>query len=106
MKVLFAPEVENDLFELVEILVQKGYLGTYDFAISYVEDLVHFIQTNIQKKIKIKAPAYFEQFGSDLWYISYRRNSNTTWYIFFSQVEETYWVKYITNNHVISQHLQ
>lgn len=26
MKVLFAPEVENDLFELVEILVQKGYL--------------------------------------------------------------------------------
>ena len=105
MKVLFAPEVDNDLFELVEILVQKGYLGTNDFAISYVEDLVHFIQTNIQKKIKIKAPSYFDQFGSDLWYISYRRNSNTTWYIFFSQIEDTYWVKYITNNHVISQYL-
>lgn len=105
MKVVFAPEVENDLFELVEVLVRKGYLGTYDFAISYVEDLVYFIQTNIQKKVKIKAPACFNHYGSDLWYISYRRNSNTTWYIFFSQIGDVYWVKYITNNHVIAQFL-
>lgn len=40
MKVIFAPEVENDLFELVEILVRRGYLGTYEFAVSYVEDLI------------------------------------------------------------------
>ena len=50
MKVIFAPEVENDLFELVEILVRKGYLGTYEFA-------------------------------------------------------QTYWVKYIANNHLIAQYL-
>jgi len=105
MKVIFAPEVEEDLFGLVEILVRNGYLGTYDFAISYVEDLVYFIQTNIQKKIKIKAPAYFDKFGSGLWYITYRRNTNTTWYIFFTQIEDTYWVKYITNNHVAAQYL-
>ena len=105
MKVIFAPEVEEDLFELVEILVRKGYLGTYEFAISYVEDLIHFIQTNIQKKIRIKAPAYFDKFGSDLWYITYRRNMNTTWYIFFVQMENTYWVKYISNNHVVAQYL-
>lgn len=105
MKVIFAPEVEDDLFDLVEILVQKGYLGTYDFAISYVEDLVYFIQANIQKKIRMKAPAYFNKFGSDLWYIAYRRNINTTWYIFFTQMEDVYWVKYITNNHVVAQYL-
>lgn len=105
MKVIFAPEVEDDLFDLVEILVQKGYLGTYDFAISYVEDLVYFIQANIQKKIRMKAPAYFNKFGSDLWYITYRRNTNTTWYIFFTQMEDVYWVKYITNNHVVAQYL-
>lgn len=34
-----------------------------------------------------------------------RRNQYTTWYIFFSKIEETYWVKYIANNHVISQYL-
>ena len=105
MKVIFAHEVEEDLFELVEILVRKGYLGTYEFAISYVEDLIHFIQTNIQKKIRIKAPAYFDKFGLDLWYITYRRNMNTTWYIFFVQIENTYWVKYISNNHVVAQYL-
>ncbi len=35
MKVLFAPEVIDDLYNLVEILVRKGYFGTYDFAVSY-----------------------------------------------------------------------
>ncbi len=105
MKIVFAPEVEDDLFELVEILVDKGYLGTYGFAISYVEDLVSFIQTNIQKCIRIKAPSSFHQFGSDLWYISYQRNANTTWYIFFTQIGDVYWVKYITNNHVAAHHL-
>lgn len=34
-----------------------------------------------------------------------RRNQYTTWYIFFSKIEETYWVKYIANNQVISQYL-
>lgn len=105
MKIVFAPEVENDLFELVEILVHKGYLGTYDFAISYVEDLVYYIQTNIHTAVKKQAPACFNQLGADLWYFSYRRNQHTTWYIFFSIIGETYWIKYIANNHVISQHL-
>lgn len=36
MTVLFAPEVEDDLYELIEILIEKEYLGTYPFAISYV----------------------------------------------------------------------
>ena len=29
IKVVFAPEVEEDLYELIEILVEKEYLGTY-----------------------------------------------------------------------------
>lgn len=59
MKIVFAPEVENDLFELVEILVQKGYLGTYDFAISYVEDLVYYIQSNIHTAVKKTGASLF-----------------------------------------------
>ena len=38
MRVVFAPEVEEDLYGLIKILVEKEYLGTYPFAISYVED--------------------------------------------------------------------
>lgn len=33
MKVLFTPEVEEDLFELISLLVDKGYLGTSEFPI-------------------------------------------------------------------------
>ena len=105
MKVVFAPEVEEDLFELVEILFRKGYLGTYEFAISYVEDLVYYIETNIHTAIKKEAPAYFHLFGPDLWYFTYRRNQHTTWYIFFSVIGDTYWIKHISNNHVVSQYL-
>jgi len=102
MKVIFAPEVENDLFELVELLVRKGYFGTYDFAISYVEDLINYIQTKIHIKLKKKAPINFCIYGSDLWYITYRRNTNTTWYIFFEQLDDLFWIKYISNNHKIA----
>jgi hypothetical protein len=104
VKVLFAPEVEEDLFELIEILYAKEYLSTYEFAISYVEDLINDIQQNIQSKLKKRAPIFFERYGKDMQYITYQRNQNTTWYIFFNVVEDTYFIKYITNNHVSGQH--
>lgn len=105
MRVVFAPEVEEDLYELIEVLVDKGYLGTYSFAISYVEDLIADIQQNIHSKLKKKAPAFFERFGKDMYYITYQRNPNTTWYIFFSEIEKGYFVKFITNNHVSGQYI-
>ena len=58
MKVVFAPEVEEDLYELIEVLIEKEYLGTYPFAISYVEDLISDIQQNINSKLKKKAPVF------------------------------------------------
>lgn len=105
MKVLFAPEVEEDLYELIEVLVEKEYLGTYPFAISYVEDLIADIQQNIQSKLKKKAPTFFERYGKDMLYVTYQRNPNTTWYIFFSVDGDTYFIKYITNNHVSGQYI-
>lgn len=58
MRVVFAPEVEEDLYGLIKILVEKEYLGTYPFAISYVEELIADIQQNIHSKLKKKAPAF------------------------------------------------
>lgn len=54
MRVVFAPEVEEDLYGLIKILVEKEYLGTYPFAISYVEELIADIQQNIHSKLKRK----------------------------------------------------
>lgn len=58
MRVVFAPEVEEDLYGLIKILVEKEYLGTYPFAISYVEELIADIQQNIHSKLKKKALAF------------------------------------------------
>ena len=46
-QVLFAPDVEEDLFQLIRILVEKHYLSTFDYAVSYVEDLVEYINEHI-----------------------------------------------------------
>ena len=99
MRVVFAPEVEEDLYGLIKILVEKEYLGTY------LEELIADIQQNIHSKLKKKAPAFFERYGKDMYYITYQRNSNTTWYIFFSVIGDTYFIKYITNNHVSGQYI-
>lgn len=56
--VLFASEVEEDLYGLIKILVEKEYLGTYPFAISYVEELIADIQQNIHSKLKRKRPLF------------------------------------------------
>lgn len=105
MKVVFAADVEEDLYDLIGILIEKGYLGTYLFAISYVEELIIYIQRNIHLKLKKKAPVFFERYGKDMFYITYQRNLNTTWYIFFSVMEDIYFVKHITNNHVSGQYI-
>lgn len=63
MKVVFAAEVEEDLYEFIKILVEKEYLCTYPFAVSYVEELIIDIQQNIHSKLKKKAPVFFERYG-------------------------------------------
>ena len=119
MRVVFAPEVEEDLYGLIKILVEKEYLGTYPFAISYVEELInagmldreqgriHPKKNVITRALgsQVATPDFFERYGKDMYYITYQRNSNTTWYIFFSVIGDTYFIKYITNNHVSGQYI-
>lgn len=105
MKVLFLPEVEEYLFELVDILYQKQYFSYYESAISYVEDLVKDIQDSLGFEIKRKAPEYFSRYGRDMYYVKYKKNHNTQWYVFFTIHDDLFLVRYITNNHVCSQYL-
>ena len=88
MRVVFAPEVEEDLYGLIKILVEKEYLGAFPFAFSYVDELIDEIR-----------------YGKDMYSITYQRNYNTTWYIIFSVIGDTYFIKYITNNHVSGQYI-
>ena len=102
--VLFAPEVEEDLFELTKILVDKQYLGTPDYAVSYVRSLILYIREHIDSLPHKDAPSYFDKYGHDAKYLIYKRNSNTTWYIIFVERANAYLVTHITNNHISGQY--
>ena len=109
MKVLFLPEVVDQFLELAEVLYDKGYLGFKDAALEYSEQLFGDIQANLPIKVKKGAPIYFERYGKDLFYSSFKRNKHTVWYVFYSVHdlcgETVYLVRYLTNNHVAAHHL-
>ena len=109
MNVIFSPEVEQYLFELTEILYKKEYFGFKDSAVQYVKDLIYDIRNDLPTSVRRPAPKYFSKYGKNLLYSGFKKNKTTQWYVFFNLYEENgeqmYLVRYISNNHVISQYL-
>ena len=87
------------LDELTNILIDKGYFSFYEYSAQYIEDLVSYVNSNIALQYHKKAPIYFSKYGTDLFYITYQRNKQTTWYILFQKMEHCYFIRHITNNH-------
>ena len=108
MNVTFTEEVVEYFNELTGILYEKEYFGFRESALKYVGDLVDDIIADLPFKVKKPAPPYFERYGKDLWYASFRKNKDK-WYVFFTVYrkdgETVYLVRYIANNHTVSQHL-
>lgn len=109
MKILFLPEVEEYLFELVEILYEKEYFGFEESALNYVIDLEKIIRTDLPTKLKRPAPTHFDKYGKKMLYAVFKKNTTTQWYVFFNIYQEkneiTFLVRYISNNHMIAQFL-
>ena len=109
MKVLFLPEVQEYYDNLEHILYEKGYFSYPDDSKKYVRELINDIKTNLQKKSHRQAPEYFDQYGKNMEYAGFTKNRRTTWYVFFTRYlendEEIYLVRYIANNHTVSQYL-
>jgi hypothetical protein len=106
MKVRYSRNVEEYLWELIEILYYKGYFGFKESAYQYVDTLIDEIDATIAIKPHKPAPEYFSKYGHALRYAAFPKNRNTTWYVFFNILEnDIYFVRFISNNHVISQRL-
>ncbi len=109
MTVLFLPEVRQYLKELQEILFEREYFGFEEAAVQYVRDLILDIEETLPLRVSKEAPPYFNRYGEGMRYASFRKNRSTQWYVFFSKYiekgETVYLVRYISNNHVISQYL-
>lgn len=102
-RISYAPEVLDDLAELIEILVKEGYLYTYEDATDYVQDILKHFRENVELYPSKPAPSHFERYGRGLKYLPYKRNQRTTWYIIFVEHPEVFHVVKITNNHVAAQ---
>jgi hypothetical protein len=109
MKVVMLPEVVDYFLELSSVLYAKGYLGFEEVAVQYAIELFEDIKNNLPNKHRKVAPKYFDKFGKGMFYVFFKRNKNTSWYVFFNiyQVkgEAVYFVRHVNNNHMIAQYL-
>ena len=109
MKVMFLPEVIDYFLNLADVLFDKGYFGFSENAIKYAKELFVEIEKQLPCKTKRKAPKYFNKYGKSLYYAFFKRGKNTTWYVFFNVFrkdgEIVYFVRYVSNNHLIAQFL-
>ena len=104
MNVRYLPEIEIYLSELIELLYNNGYFSFPDQAIDYVYKMREYIENEIHISHKRKAPEHFSQYGKDMSFFIYKANNQTSWYIFFQQQNDTYLIRYITNNHVSAKY--
>jgi hypothetical protein len=109
MKIIFLPDVQLYLQELVHILYYNNYFGTEESSSKYVRELWADILDNLSKLPKKEAPPSFNRFGMEMSYVTIRKNKRTSWYVFFIEYEVegeiVFQVRHITNNYVIAQYL-
>jgi hypothetical protein len=109
MKVLATAEVSEYFENLVTILYENGYFGTEEFAKKYVNELIYDIKANLPTRTSKPTPKRFEKYGEELRYASFKKNKQTTWYVFFETYEEDeeiiFLVCHIENNHTAAKYL-
>ena len=108
MKVLAVPEVIEYLKYLTTILYEKGNFGNEEYAQGYVNALINDINATLSIRPSKPAPINFEKYGKELKYTSFRKNRQTTWYVFFEVYQENgeiiYLIKHVENNHPAAQY--
>ena len=73
MNVIFLPEIQQYYDYLEQILYEKGYFGSMEYSQRYVEELVYDIRTYLPAKQHEPAQNYFDKYGKDMYYASFRK---------------------------------
>ena len=108
MRIIVLPSVVGYLDELVTILFEKRYFSYWDYANNYVEELLDEVYETLPTKPRKPAPSYFERYGNDMYYSTFKKSRRTIWYVFFRIYEENgeqiYQIRYIGNNHTCAKY--
>lgn len=72
------------------------YFGFRDSAKQYTDKILDYADHYIPVLPPKRAPERFKRYGWPLFYITYRPNKTTNWYIFYMKSGNRYLVTYIT----------
>ncbi len=97
INILYRPEVETYLNDLIFVLFKKKYFSYLENSILYKDKIIDFIENDIHSFPSKKTPAALKNFGSK--YIFYKSNQRTTWYVFFENKSNNYLITNIINSH-------
>ena len=103
-EVLYSRQALLQLEESVSDLVAKGYFSDEEYAVQYISDIFRYFALNLKNLVSVPAPAYFNRYsvaGKDLEFVRYRKNSHTTWYAFYEELEKIYSIDFLGNNYFI-----
>ena len=98
-QVITTKEVRKYLYDLIDILYEREYFGFED------------IEQNLPKKIRKPSPEHFDIYGYNMYYASFKKNQQTTWYVFFTihydycSNTQTFLIRYVSNNHMVAKYL-
>ncbi len=93
-KVSISKKVNDTLEKLVDILFDEDYFNYLEDAVKYVNNISDFIYVIPNKPYRVSPNNKNGQY-----YISYKPNKHTTWYISFDIDGDLYFIRNITNNH-------
>ena len=89
-KIVISQRVILYLDKLVQTLYQKDYFSFLEWAQEYVGKIYDFIYENLEISRHFKSPANLKYLGS--FYIFYKANKRTTWFVFFEKKKGQYLV--------------
>jgi hypothetical protein len=96
-KVIFKDELLLYFDELIFTLFVQEYFSYEENAKRYVDKIVDFIILEINSFLHKPTPQKLRYLGS--YYIFYKANNRTTWYIFFERQNFVFLITGIINNH-------
>ena len=97
IEIIYSQNFIDYVDELTLVLYRLKYFSFIESSYHYTDKIYDFVDENIDKPISRQSPKAFQKFGA--FYMKYKANENTTWYIFFDRRDNRFLVNHILNNH-------
>ncbi len=96
--IVFQKGVIDEFDDLIFTLYLRDYFSSIQSAEAYVDKIIDFILESIKTFPSKKTPKKLEHLGT--WYMFYKPNNRTTWFIFYENQHLKYLITKIINNHI------